>query len=65
MSDESLVALGQKFQQLRGRPGKYSGGEYDEAIDSPEGEKFKVMKVCQSGNEVTELGLNIGKLGIG
>ncbi|KAI8143802.1 hypothetical protein BJV82DRAFT_609493 [Fennellomyces sp. T-0311] len=44
MSDESLATLGQKFQQLRGRPGKYSGGEYDEAIDSPEGEKFKVMK---------------------
>ena len=45
MADESVIALGQKFQQLRGRPGKYSGGEYDEAIDSPEGEKFKVMKV--------------------
>ncbi|KAI7855914.1 hypothetical protein BDC45DRAFT_505052 [Circinella umbellata] len=44
MADESVIALGQKFQQLRGRPGKYNGGEYDEAIDSPEGEKFKVMK---------------------
>ncbi|KAI9495776.1 hypothetical protein BDB00DRAFT_811675 [Zychaea mexicana] len=44
MADESVVALGQRFQQLRGRPGKYGGGEYDEAIDSPEGEKFKVMK---------------------
>ncbi|KAI9253857.1 hypothetical protein BDA99DRAFT_519182 [Phascolomyces articulosus] len=44
MADESVIALGQKFQQLRGKPGKYSGGEYDESIDSKEGEKFKVMK---------------------
>lgn len=45
MSDESVIALGEKFQQLRNRPGKYDGAEYDESVDSFEGEKYKVMKV--------------------
>lgn len=45
MSDESVIALGEKFQQLRNRPGKYDGAEYDETVDSFEGEKYKVMKV--------------------
>lgn len=45
MSEESVIALGEKFQQLRNRPGKYDGAEYDENVDSFEGEKYKVMKV--------------------
>ncbi|CDS08937.1 hypothetical protein LRAMOSA10297 [Lichtheimia ramosa] len=44
MSEESVIALGEKFQQLRNRPGKYDGAEYDENVDSFEGEKYKVMK---------------------
>lgn len=48
MADESLAALGEKYQSLRSRPGKYGGGEYDEQVDSPDGEKFKVMKVKHS-----------------
>lgn len=44
MADDNVTVLAQKFQQLRGRPGKYGGGEYDEQVDSPEGEKFRVMK---------------------
>ncbi|KAL1928837.1 hypothetical protein VTP01DRAFT_2623 [Rhizomucor pusillus] len=43
MSDDNVTVLAQKFQQLRGRPGKYGGGEYDEEIDSPDGEKFRSL----------------------
>ncbi|KAI9321630.1 hypothetical protein BX666DRAFT_1850902 [Dichotomocladium elegans] len=47
MADESVIALGEKFQQLRKLAGKYSGGEYNEAVDAPDGEKFKVMKALE------------------
>ncbi|KAF7729228.1 hypothetical protein EC973_004757 [Apophysomyces ossiformis] len=44
MAEDNLSALAQKFQELRSRPGKYGGGEHDEVVDSPDGEKFQVMK---------------------
>ncbi|KAG0171882.1 hypothetical protein DFQ28_008534 [Apophysomyces sp. BC1034] len=44
MADDNLTALAQRFQELRSRPGKYGGGEHDEVVDSPDGEKFQVME---------------------
>lgn len=60
MSDDNVTVLAQKFQQLRGRPGKYGGGEYDEEIDSPDGEKFRVMKASLRGAENAKVAAAVG-----
>ncbi|KAG1452937.1 hypothetical protein G6F56_007693 [Rhizopus delemar] len=43
MSD-NINTLAQKYQELCQIPGKTGGGEYDERVDSPTGEKYQVMK---------------------
>jgi hypothetical protein len=47
MADENINTLAQKYQVLRNIPGKTGGGEYDERVDSPTGEKYQVLKVCK------------------
>ncbi|KAG2208273.1 uncharacterized protein EV154DRAFT_460870 [Mucor mucedo] len=44
MAEENINTLAEKYQELRNIPGKVGGGEYDERVDSPEGEKYTVLK---------------------
>ncbi|KAI9366685.1 hypothetical protein BD770DRAFT_311944 [Pilaira anomala] len=44
MAEENINTLAEKYQELRNIPGKVGGGEYDERVDSPTGEKYKVLK---------------------
>ncbi|ORY97852.1 hypothetical protein BCR43DRAFT_490465 [Syncephalastrum racemosum] len=44
MSDKNVNALGERFQELRSLQGQYNGGEFNETVDSPNGEKYQVMK---------------------
>eukprot|EP00833_Pecoramyces_ruminatium_P003111 jgi/Orpsp1_1/1177143/evm.model.c7180000060348.1 len=38
-----MESLGQKYLQLKSIKGQYTGGEYNEVVDSEAGEKYKVM----------------------
>ncbi|GAA5812720.1 hypothetical protein MFLAVUS_006178 [Mucor flavus] len=44
MAEENINTLAEKYQKLRSIPGKVGGGEYDERVDSPTGEKYTVLK---------------------
>lgn len=52
MAEENINTLAEKYQELRNIPGKVGGGEYDERIDSPEGEKYTVLKVSFRSNRI-------------
>lgn len=45
MAEENINTLAEKYQELRSIPGKVGGGEYNERVDSPTGEKYTVLKV--------------------
>ena len=47
MSDSTLEALGQEFQQLRQQPGHFQTqrGDFNAAVDGFSGRKHQVMKV--------------------
>lgn len=45
MAEENINTLAEKYQELRNIPGAVGGGEYDERVDSSEGEKYTVLKV--------------------
>ena len=34
---------GKKYQELKQIKGQYTGGEYNEIVDSESGEKYKIM----------------------
>ncbi|KAG4093794.1 hypothetical protein H8356DRAFT_999759 [Neocallimastix lanati (nom. inval.)] len=38
-----MESLGQKFLELKNIKGQYTGGQYNEVVDSEAGEKYKVM----------------------
>lgn len=44
MAEENINTLAEKYQQLKNIPGKAGGGEHDERVDSPSGEKYTVLK---------------------
>ena len=38
-----MESLGKKYLELKNIKGKYTGGEYNEIVDSETGEKYKIM----------------------
>ncbi|KAI8338810.1 hypothetical protein BD560DRAFT_412745 [Blakeslea trispora] len=65
MVETNLNELVSSYQALRQIPGQVGGGEYDERIDSPTGEKYQVMKALgeQLGVSGTPAANILSKLG--
>ena len=52
MVENNLNELVNTYQALRQIPGQVGGGEYDERVDSLDGEKYQVMKVKKRRKEL-------------
>jgi hypothetical protein len=47
-SSDNFKALSEQFQTLRNVKGHYSGGDFNEQTDAPNGAKHNAMKVTES-----------------
>ncbi|KAG0232520.1 hypothetical protein BGW42_008140 [Actinomortierella wolfii] len=61
-----VKAAAKRYQELRKIKGHFEGGEWNDAVDSPQGEKYKVMKILQEyfgkpGTSVRVLKGNMGE----
>ncbi|OBZ91500.1 hypothetical protein A0J61_00448 [Choanephora cucurbitarum] len=65
MVENNLNELVNTYQALRQIPGQVGGGEYDERVDSLDGEKYQVMKALgeQLGTADTPAANILSKLG--
>lgn len=64
MAEENINTLAEKYQELRSIPGKVGGGEYDERVDSPTGEKYTVLKVKRKKKEKKKISEKAVRIGI-
>ena len=55
-----MESLGQKYLELKAVKGQYTGGEYNELVDSENGEKYKVMNELLQ--ELSQPGTSVEKI---